>query len=136
MFCSCFSIQGGENLSSNEALISSANMAAKSGNHDSALIALNSVIAKDPTLARAYKLRGHVHYARGDYKQAFYDLDQVIALSPNSANAYADRAIVNSMLNRHGAALSDIEYALTLSPRSEFCKAVRNRILESASGEK
>lgn len=115
--------------------IEAGNSHAKGGNYSQALVSLNTAIAKDPSNARAYKLRGHLYYAMGDHGRALSDLDRVVALSPNSANAYADRAIVYSMLGNHGQALTDIERALTIKPDSHFAKSVRTQILSNASGK-
>lgn len=112
--------------------IDEGNAQAKKGNYSQALIALNTAINKDPHHARAYKIRGHVHYAMGDYNKALTDLDHVVTLVPDSANAYVDRAIVESVMGKHGLALADIERALALKPTSSFAKAVRAEILERA----
>lgn len=112
--------------------IDQGNVFAKSGKYKEALGHLNSAIQEDPQNARAYKLRGHVHYAMGNYVKAFADLDRVVALAPNSANALVDRAIVYSVSGKHSQAMADIEHALSIKPDSAFAKAVKKEILQRA----
>ena len=121
-------LQGSESLSH----ANLGNRHAKNGNYSQALTSLNASIQSDPQNARAYKLRGHVYYAKGDYSKALSDLNYVVALVPDSANALADRAIVYSVTGKHGLALADIERALELKPSSAFAQAVRKEILERA----
>jgi regulator of sirC expression with transglutaminase-like and TPR domain len=115
-----------------EAKVEAANLLAKSGDYVHAEAELNAVIAKDPKNARAYKLRGHVYYAKKEYKKALMDLDRVVQLIPDHPNALVDRAIVHSMLGQHGLALADVEHALQLKPDSHFAQSVRQKVLELA----
>ena len=108
------------------------NRQAKNGDYAQSLNSLNASIQSNPQNARAYKLRGHVYYAKGNYSKALADLNTVVTLVPDSANALADRAIVYSVMGKHGLALSDIERALELKPSSSFAQAVRKEILERA----
>ena len=115
-----------------QAKVNAGNRLAKSGEYAKAEAELTAVIIQDSKNARAYKLRGHIYYAQGNFRRALSDLDRVVKLVPDHPNALVDRAIVHSMLGHHGLALADAEKALELKPDSHFAQAVRKKILELA----
>jgi tetratricopeptide (TPR) repeat protein len=115
--------------------IASANALAKKGEYRHALDELDQAIAKDAKNSRAYKVRGHVYYAIGNYALAVKDFEQVRVLAPSSANAYVDLAIAQSMMGNHKQALANISYALSLKPDSSFAQAVRDQITSRSKKE-
>lgn len=110
-------------------LTSKGNSFANQGKYPQALEQLNQAIEKDPSHARAFKLRGHVYYAMGDYAKAFADLDKVVALMPDDHNVYVDRAIAHFKVGKKTEAKRDIAKALKMKPDSEFSRAVAEKIM-------
>jgi tetratricopeptide (TPR) repeat protein len=104
-----------------------ANALAHKKNYQEALAHLDQSISLKPS-ARAYKVRGHVHYAMGNYQKAWNDLNQAVALAPDSATILADRAIVNFQLGKREDAKKDIRRALELKPNSAFALMVQDQI--------
>ena len=71
-----------------------------SGDTNKALAEIDAVVAKDPNLARAFRVRGEILRQSGQTQSAFDALNQAIKLDPNAAEGYESRGnVFNNTLN-------------------------------------
>ena len=71
-----------------------------------------------PDSANAYRIRGLVKYARGEYESAMSDFDDALRLKPDSAEIYIGRGLAKASLGQYGGAITDYNNALRLKPGS------------------
>ena len=71
-----------------------------------------------PDSANAYRIRGLVKYARGEYESAISDFDDALRLKPDSAEIYIGRGLAKAGLGQYGGAITDYNNALRLKPGS------------------
>jgi tetratricopeptide (TPR) repeat protein len=73
----------------------------------------NKAIELDPSLARAYRVRGALLSKERDHDRALADLSKAIELDPTFAVGYFERALAYAAKGGTGAAIEDLETALT-----------------------
>ena len=62
-----------------------------SGQTDKALAEIDTVIAKDPARARAFRARGEIFRQLGQIDRAFEALNEAVRLDPGNAYGYESR---------------------------------------------
>ena len=95
------------------------------GQTDKALAELDAVTAKDPALARAFRVRGEILRVSGRTVEAFEALNQAIRLEPDNAEGYETRANVFNNAKKYDRAIQDYDEALRLKP--DFALAYADR---------
>ena len=94
----------------------------------------NQVIRLDPKNDKAYKNRGGIYVAMGDYDRAIVDLNQSIRLNPDNYGAYISRGSANDGKGNYDSAINDFNQAIRIKPDNPM--AYTNRGTEySAKGD-
>ncbi len=92
--------------------------AAKQGNVDEALKALDVAIAANPDNAyEAYYYRGLIKADQGDLQGGIDDLTKAIEINPHMAEAYAARGSLYLTIDRPSTAIKDFSKAIELDPK-------------------
>lgn len=86
------------------------------GDLDSAMAAVDRVIAKDSKLAAAFKLRGDIKQKDKDLKGALDDYKIAEGLDPNDPRLYVSRSAARISDGNLKGALKDLDRAITLDP--------------------
>src|SRR5438105_13698814 len=74
-------------------LLARAEEAAKARNDDEAMKLLDDALRADPKLAKAYRLRGIVHFRHARIKESLADFDKQIELDPKSDAEHWQRGL-------------------------------------------
>ena len=99
-----------------DATITRAAALQNSGQTAKALADIDTVIAKDPNRARAFRARGEILRQTGKMEAAFEALNQAIRLEPDNANGYANRGNAFNNAKKYDRAIEDYNEALRLQP--------------------
>lgn len=83
--------------------------------YEQSMALLTKAVQENVDPAKAYGLRWHIHFLRGNYGLALRDLDHAILLNGNSANTFYNRGYLNRHMKRYGAALADFKQAMSLA---------------------
>ncbi|MGI9403201.1 MAG: tetratricopeptide repeat protein [Hyphomicrobium sp.] len=83
-------------------------------------------------LAKAYKTRGNIHFARGDYDRAIADFDMAIKLRPQDAEAYVKRGTAYASQDDYGRTIADFDKAIDLRPNRASIYTMRGHAYEKA----
>jgi tetratricopeptide (TPR) repeat protein len=86
--------------------------------HDSAIICLNSLLAKDSTNIDGLLNRGVAYYFMGQYNKALADFDHVLQLDPNKSDAWLKKAQVLSATGKKKKVLEYLDKALEINPQN------------------
>lgn len=86
------------------------------GKYQAAVSTISTIIAKDPTNAPAYCMRGYVYALLNNMDKALADMDKAVELDPKWPTAYCRRAAVYIEQDRLDKALTDIDKAIALDP--------------------
>lgn len=86
------------------------------GNWSAAQALADSAIAAEPTLAKAWKLRGDCKQKRNEHKASLEDYSQAIKLDKSDARAYVSRSAARITTGNLNGALTDLDKALELTP--------------------
>lgn len=87
------------------------------GQLDSALVLVDRVIAKDGTLAAAFKLRGDIHQRKNNIDGALTDYAQAEDLGSSDPRLFVSRSAARITSGNLKGALRDLDRALELSPQ-------------------
>lgn len=79
---------------------------------------LDEAISLDPSMAKAYKLRGDIHQRGKAYEQALEDYKRSEALDPNDVRLYVSRSALRLTDGNLKGAIKDAEKAIQLDPTS------------------
>ena len=74
--------------------------------------ACTELIGRDSKAAGAYKNRGHVYQARGDYDRAIADYSKAIEIDPQEAGAFHRRGLAYYLKGDYDRAISDYNKAI------------------------
>src|SRR5688572_1064419 len=77
---------------------------------------LSAVIARDPSNAESYNVRGSAYGRAGRYREALADFDAAIQLNPRFSRAYANRALVHMRNGDVTDAAADFNRAIAADP--------------------
>src|SRR5688572_25049861 len=77
---------------------------------------LSAVIARDPSNAESYNVRGSAYGRAGRYREALADFETAIQLNPRFSRAYANRALVHMRNGDVAEAAADYNRAIEADP--------------------
>jgi Tfp pilus assembly protein PilF len=103
----------------------------RTGNHKTAIVDFDRVIAIDPDYARAYHLRGLAREIEGDDKGALDDFNRAIALKPDYGAAYHSRATLHTKMGQMDDAAEDIRMVTHLTQQNIETFANENNVWRS-----
>ena len=83
-------------------------------------------------LAQAYKTRGNISFARGDYDRAIADFDMAIEVRPKDAEAYVKRGTAHVSKDDYDRAIADFDRAISLRPNRASVYTMRGHAHEKA----
>jgi len=87
-----------------------------SGDYETVITAMDSVIRQSPTLAPAYWYRGMAYWYLDDCETGLTEMEAALSIDPAYALAWADRGLFHSCLGDDAAFLRDSTRALELDP--------------------
>ncbi len=91
---------------------------AKSGDTDSALSILNTLVDQDPVnFRKALFDIGAIYLAQSQHEKALAPLEKAIHMDPQDARAYMEAAVAQKALGRDSQAISNLEMAASLDAR-------------------
>jgi tetratricopeptide (TPR) repeat protein len=93
-----------------------AEKAFRAGDRTNGLALATEAVAKDPTYAPAWMLRGQLRSAIAQHREAAGDFAKVIELQPKNADAYWHRGIARLRLGRVSRSLEDFDQVMVLAP--------------------
>lgn len=91
--------------------------------------------AADGNLVEAYKTRGNIYFAKGEYDRAIADFDMAIKVRPKDAEAYVKRGTAYASKDDYNRAIGDFDMAISLMPKRASVYTMRGHAYEKA-GEK
>jgi TolB-like protein/Tfp pilus assembly protein PilF len=77
---------------------------------------IDKALLRQPELAEAYAVEGHIFYIQSDFEQAIIHYDQAIELNPSLAIAYMWKFLALNSLQRFEASLVALQQAQQLDP--------------------
>lgn len=83
---------------------------------DSAMTLVNAAIAAEPTLAKAYKLRGDIHQKRLEFEPALADYARSEDIDPLDPRLYVSRSALRITDENYKGGLRDADKALDIDP--------------------
>jgi tetratricopeptide (TPR) repeat protein len=87
-----------------------------------AVTELSAVIAQDPKLREAYRLRAIAYRSMKQYDASISDYNKAIELDPQNYDAYVGRAQSKREMKNCASALDDLATALKLAPQKEIAR--------------
>lgn len=96
----------------------SAEAAYMAGSLADARIRVDEAISLDPSMAKAYKLRGDIHQRDKAYEHALADYKRSEDLDPNDVRLYVSRSALRLTDGNLKGAIKDAEKAIQLDPTS------------------
>jgi predicted O-linked N-acetylglucosamine transferase (SPINDLY family) len=112
-----------------DALMLSAEIAARGRNLEQAIQLYSNVTRLQPKYGMAYYKRGNLLKDSGQLEASLASYDMAIAVDPGHANAFCNRGAVLEGLERLGEALGSYEQALALNPADAFAHCNRGTLL-------
>lgn len=97
-------------------LLRSATVAYEAGKLDSALVEVDLAIAQDPTMAKAFKLRGDIHQRKREFDAAMNDYSRSENLDDTDPRLYVSRSALRITERNYKGGLRDADKALDLDP--------------------
>ncbi len=91
-----------------------AEIEARKGNHENAVLYFSEAIAIDPLYKRAYNLIAYSYSAIGDMEKALWAINKYIEIAPNEANPYDSRAEIFAANGYVDNAIESYQKALSL----------------------
>lgn len=86
----------------------------------------------DGNLVEAYKTRGNIYFAKGEYGRAIADFDMAIKVRPKDAEAYVKRGIAYASKDDYNRAIADFGMAISLMPKRASVYTMRGHAYEKA----
>ncbi len=77
---------------------------------------IDKALLRQPELAEAYAVEGHIFYIQSDFEQAVTHYDQAIELNPSLAIAYMWKFLALNLLQRFDESLQALQQAEQLDP--------------------
>jgi tetratricopeptide (TPR) repeat protein len=93
-----------------------------------AIARLNQVLAADPHMEIALRLRYAAYMLSGRIAEGRTDMDEVLKLKPDDSTVLASRAIASIALRQRDKAADDIARALAINPNNEMAYLGRGMI--------
>ena len=97
-------------------LMNQAIAAMHEGDFDTAIAALDQVVAQQPELVAGWNLRATVHYVQDDNAGALSDIAKTLALEPRHFGAWCGLGLIMLDIGDNQAALRAFEIALRYNP--------------------
>ena len=85
--------------------------------YDQVLKLLERILKVNPKEKKAYSLRWHIRFLRGDLSGALKDLNEAINIAPENAPALYNRGYLYEHLNKYPEAEDDFRAALEIAKR-------------------
>ncbi len=90
--------------------------AMRRGDHFTALVIFDDLVARVPDYAEAWNRRATLHFLMGDYRQSLRDIEKTLELEPRHFGALEGRGLIFGELGLEEQELESFERALELNP--------------------